>query len=235
MMGNTNITGRIPCRLFEEHTLKTVMFSVNQLEGDLPDCVLQVRLSAPTSATKPPQNVTSACAGMCTYAVDSTGLAGTVGQHIAYSLEHRTSSQAQVVKKAAVHADTRSLTPASYQGCCLTVCANVSVAAGRLCMQHSSLEELYMSRLPLTGSLPDTIPEDSNLIVWYAINRDPITNKPAGPGFSGPLPKTLSNAKNLAFVELSGHQLTGGVPALPEKLRMFEVHNNQLDGGIQCE
>lgn len=42
MMGNTNITGRIPCRLFEEHEMKTVMFSVNKLEGDLPDCVLQV-------------------------------------------------------------------------------------------------------------------------------------------------------------------------------------------------
>lgn len=42
MMGNTNITGRIPCRLFEEHELKTVMFSVNQLEGDLPECVLAV-------------------------------------------------------------------------------------------------------------------------------------------------------------------------------------------------
>lgn len=43
MLGNTNITGRIPCRLFEEHEMKTVMFSVNKLEGDLPECVLQVR------------------------------------------------------------------------------------------------------------------------------------------------------------------------------------------------
>jgi hypothetical protein len=42
MMGNTNITGRIPCRLFEEHEMKTVMFSVNKLEGDLPECVLGV-------------------------------------------------------------------------------------------------------------------------------------------------------------------------------------------------
>jgi hypothetical protein len=42
MMGNTNITGRIPCKLFEEHELKTVMFSVNKLEGELPDCVLAV-------------------------------------------------------------------------------------------------------------------------------------------------------------------------------------------------
>lgn len=42
MMGNTNITGRIPCSLFEEHELKTVMFSVNKLEGELPDCVLAV-------------------------------------------------------------------------------------------------------------------------------------------------------------------------------------------------
>lgn len=46
MMGNTNITGRIPCRLFEEHELKTVMFSVNKLEGDLPDCVLAVSTTA---------------------------------------------------------------------------------------------------------------------------------------------------------------------------------------------
>jgi hypothetical protein len=42
MMGNTNITGRIPCRLFEDHKMKTVMFSVNQLEGPLPACVLEV-------------------------------------------------------------------------------------------------------------------------------------------------------------------------------------------------
>jgi len=51
MMGNANITGRIPCRLFEEHTLKTIMFSVNQLEGDLPECVLQVRLPECTAHT----------------------------------------------------------------------------------------------------------------------------------------------------------------------------------------
>jgi hypothetical protein len=43
MMGNTNITGRIPCKLFEDHAMKTVMFSVNQLEGGLPACVLEVR------------------------------------------------------------------------------------------------------------------------------------------------------------------------------------------------
>lgn len=42
MMGNTNITGTISCKLFEEHELKTVMFSVNNLEGDLPECVLGV-------------------------------------------------------------------------------------------------------------------------------------------------------------------------------------------------
>ena len=92
-----------------------------------------------------------------------------------------------------------------------------------------------MSRLPLTGTLPDSIPEDSSLRVWYAINRDPITGRPAGPGFSGPLPKSLSNAKNLAFAELSGHQLTGSVPTLPEEIRMFEVHNNKLDGTVACE
>lgn len=45
MMGNTNITGRIPCRLFEDHKMKTVMFSVNQLEGELPACVLEVSWS----------------------------------------------------------------------------------------------------------------------------------------------------------------------------------------------
>jgi hypothetical protein len=92
-----------------------------------------------------------------------------------------------------------------------------------------------MSRLPLEGKLPDSIPEDSNLVVWYSINRDPITGRPAGPGFSGPLPRSIENAKKLSFVELSGHQLTGGVPTLPESIRMFEVHNNMMDGGIACE
>ena len=44
MMGNTNITGTIPCRLFEEHELKTLMFSVNKLEGDMPECMLAVSI-----------------------------------------------------------------------------------------------------------------------------------------------------------------------------------------------
>jgi hypothetical protein len=92
-----------------------------------------------------------------------------------------------------------------------------------------------MSRLPLTGSLPDSIPEDSSLTVWYAINKDPITGRPAGPGFSGPLPRSLERAGSLAFLEMSGHQLTGGVPTLPAKIRMFEAHNNKLNGGIACE
>lgn len=92
-----------------------------------------------------------------------------------------------------------------------------------------------MSRLPLTGPLPDSIPADSSLIVWYAINRDPITNRPAGEGFTGSLPKSLSNAKKLAFAELSGHKLTGDVPPLPDNIRMLEVQNNQLDGTIACE
>lgn len=92
-----------------------------------------------------------------------------------------------------------------------------------------------MSRLPLSGPLPDTIPEDSNLVVWYSINRDPITGKPAGEGFTGKLPRSLANAKKLAFVELSGHKLIGDVPVLPPNIRMFEVHNNLLDGPVECE
>lgn len=113
--------------------------------------------------------------------------------------------------------------------------ATPAVPPPSLTLQHSSLEELYMSRLPLTGPLPDSIPEDSNLIVWYGINRDPITNKPAGEGFSGKLPRSLANAKRLAFVELSGHRLSGDVPVLPPSIRMFEVHNNMLDGSVECE
>jgi hypothetical protein len=92
-----------------------------------------------------------------------------------------------------------------------------------------------MSRLPLTGPLPDAIPADSNLVVWYAINRDPVTGRPAGPGFSGSLPDTLGNARKLSFMEMSGHQLVGGIPALPEGIRMFELQNNRLDGPVECE
>lgn len=43
MIGSTNLTGTVPCALFEEHTLKTLMMSSNKLEGTLPDCVFQVR------------------------------------------------------------------------------------------------------------------------------------------------------------------------------------------------
>lgn len=92
-----------------------------------------------------------------------------------------------------------------------------------------------MSRLPLSGPLPDSIPDDSELTVWYAINRDQITGRAPGPGFSGPLPRSIERAGNLAFVELSGHSLTGGVPTLPSKIRMFEAQNNRLGGGIACE
>lgn len=98
--------------------------------------------------------------------------------------------------------------------------------------QSPSLEELYMSRTTLTGELPDVIPAGSNLRVWYSINQDPETGESLGDGFSGPLPSTLSNAKGLAFLEMSGHQLSGDVPVLPDGMRMFEAFNNRLDGTI---
>eukprot|EP00879_Flechtneria_rotunda_P020521 GHRR01021592.1.p1 GENE.GHRR01021592.1~~GHRR01021592.1.p1 ORF type:complete len:536 (+),score=117.26 GHRR01021592.1:712-2319(+) len=138
MLGATNLTGTVPCSLFDDHELRTVMISVNKLEGSLPECVL----ASPT------------------------------------------------------------------------------------------LEELYMSMLTLTGPLPDTLPTDSNLRVWYAINSDPVTGETAGPGFEGEIPPSIGNAAGLAFIELSGHQLTGGVPVLPEGMRMFEAQGNNLDGGI---
>jgi hypothetical protein len=42
MLGSTNLTGTVPCELFTEHDLRTVMFSINRLEGSLPACVLEV-------------------------------------------------------------------------------------------------------------------------------------------------------------------------------------------------
>ncbi|WIA11368.1 hypothetical protein OEZ85_011489 [Tetradesmus obliquus] len=138
MMGSTNLTGTVPCSLFEDHALKTLMISINQLEGSVPACVLA----------------------------------------------------------------------------------------------STTLEELYMSRTTLSGELPDSFSPDSQLRVWYAINRDPATGDIAGPGFTGTIPSSLSNAANLAFVELSHHQLTGGVPTLPAKIRMFESQSNALDGTI---
>jgi hypothetical protein len=102
-------------------------------------------------------------------------------------------------------------------------------------LQSTTLEELYMSRVTLTGELPDAFSPDSQLRVWYAINRDPVSGDIPGPGFTGTIPSSLSNAAHLAFVELSQHQLTGGVPQLPAKIRMFEAQSNQLDGTIACE
>jgi hypothetical protein len=103
------------------------------------------------------------------------------------------------------------------------------------CTQSTTLEELYMSRTTLTGELPDSFSPDSQLRVWYAINKDPATGEIPGPGFSGTIPSSLSNAAHLAFVELSHHQLTGGVPQLPANIRMFESQSNALDGTIACE
>ena len=114
---------------------------------------------------------------------------------------------------------------------------HITPAAALLYMplQSTTLEELYMSRTTLSGELPDSFSPDSQLRVWYAINRDPATGEIAGPGFTGTIPSSLSNAANLAFVELSHHQLTGGVPILPAKIRMFESQSNALDGTIACE
>jgi hypothetical protein len=42
MMGATNLTGTVPCEFFENHELKTLMISINKLEGSLPACVLAV-------------------------------------------------------------------------------------------------------------------------------------------------------------------------------------------------
>jgi hypothetical protein len=42
MMGSTNLTGAVPCELFDNHELRTLMISINQLEGTLPACVLAV-------------------------------------------------------------------------------------------------------------------------------------------------------------------------------------------------
>lgn len=92
-----------------------------------------------------------------------------------------------------------------------------------------------MSRTTLTGPLPDSFTTDSNLRVWYAINKDPVSGEQPGPGFTGSIPPSIVNSKGLAFVQLSNHQLTGGVPALPEGIRMFEAQSNALDGGIACE
>eukprot|EP00882_Tetradesmus_deserticola_P030012 GHRQ01033664.1.p1 GENE.GHRQ01033664.1~~GHRQ01033664.1.p1 ORF type:complete len:178 (-),score=61.11 GHRQ01033664.1:458-991(-) len=141
MLGATNVTGTVPCELFENHELRSLMISVNPLEGSLPACVLE----------------------------------------------------------------------------------------------STTLEELYMSRLPLTGDLPDSFSPDSQLRVWYAINKDPVSGDAAGPGFTGSIPSSLSNVAHLAFVELSHHQLTGGVPQLPARMRMAEFQSNQLDGSIACE
>lgn len=42
MLGATNLTGTVPCALFDHNKLKTIMISINNLEGSLPDCVLAV-------------------------------------------------------------------------------------------------------------------------------------------------------------------------------------------------
>jgi hypothetical protein len=38
------VTGTVPCELFENHELRTLMFSINKLEGSLPACVLAVSI-----------------------------------------------------------------------------------------------------------------------------------------------------------------------------------------------
>ena len=59
-------------------------------------------------------------------------------------------------------------------------------AAAVLPCQSESIEELYMSRTNLTGQLPDVIPPDSQLRLWYSMNTmDSGSDKWPGGGFSG--------------------------------------------------
>jgi hypothetical protein len=53
-------------------------------------------------------------------------------------------------------------------------------------MQSPHLEELYLSRLNLTGSIPDVIPPGSNLRLWYSLNTvEDTMQQYDGGAFSG--------------------------------------------------
>eukprot|EP00882_Tetradesmus_deserticola_P025594 GHRQ01028125.1.p1 GENE.GHRQ01028125.1~~GHRQ01028125.1.p1 ORF type:complete len:288 (-),score=80.04 GHRQ01028125.1:459-1322(-) len=251
MLGATNVTGTVPCELFENHELRSLMISVNPLEGSLPACVLEVSSSRGCAATAFKccccrdsgsncqlqikqqlcveqgacmQGVTIRCrwyAGMAQPSFSCflllLGFCWNRMWHLCVVLLlDRCNSWAASSSSSSVFCATRFF-------------------RGRCSLQSTTLEELYMSRLPLTGDLPDSFSPDSQLRVWYAINKDPVSGDAAGPGFTGSIPSSLSNVAHLAFVELSHHQLTGGVPQLPARMRMAEFQSNQLDGSIACE
>lgn len=100
-------------------------------------------------------------------------------------------------------------------------------------LESPTLEELYMSRLNLTGEIPDSIPEGSNLRLWYALNTvEGTMQQYDGGAFTGSLPSTLSNAKGMRYMELSYHDLSGKLPTLPDAMMVFDVSENSIEGSI---
>ncbi|GBF99546.1 hypothetical protein Rsub_12352 [Raphidocelis subcapitata] len=91
-------------------------------------------------------------------------------------------------------------------------------------LNDATLEELYFSQTGLTGRLPNVIPATSPLRVLFAIG----TAEPGAPAFSGPIPTTLSNARNLTQLDLSNNALEGPIPPLPPALQLFNGSANKL-------
>jgi Leucine-rich repeat (LRR) protein len=102
------------------------------------------------------------------------------------------------------------------------------------------LEELYISGLAVSGPLPNVLPQSSRLRALYAIgslqgpsaddaNNTSSSSSSSDGALTGTIPASIVNAKNLMRLDLSGQQLEGEVPPLPDSLVYLNVSGN---GGL---
>lgn len=88
----------------------------------------------------------------------------------------------------------------------------------------NGLSELYVTGNALGGPLPPFKPSNQ-LVTLYA-------NQQRGLGFTGPIPSSISKARELRHVNLGGNKLDGAIPLLPASIRLFNVSDNMLGGKL---
>jgi len=114
-------------------------------------------------------------------------------------------------------------------------------------LESKTLSELSVTATGVAGTIPDVIPEGSQLRVLTAnaMDRAPRGYVPVHdleqmmPGamlvserFSGPLPSSIKNAANLRLLALPNHNLTGELPQLPNSLLSLQLPFSRLTGTL---
>ncbi|KIZ04191.1 hypothetical protein MNEG_3772, partial [Monoraphidium neglectum] len=95
------------------------------------------------------------------------------------------------------------------------------------CMLSSPVEELYLGRNELSGTLPLDSYQKSTLIALALGNQ----RRPKG-GLSGPVPPGLLALDSLLFVNLAGNNFSGRLAAVPPNAIVFNVSACNLEGTL---